>query len=109
MNHERNLAYTARSVNGGKLELPVLFLHGRYDYVCETVESPLAEPMRRACSDLTEAVVDSGHWMAQEQLVAVDAALARWLATRLPQLWPVAVPPNIASATAEDLAVAASA
>jgi pimeloyl-ACP methyl ester carboxylesterase len=109
MNHERNLAYAARSVNGGRLEMPVLFLHGRYDYVCETVDSPLAEPMRRDCSDLTEVVVDSGHWMAQEQPVAVNAALARWLATRLPRLWPVTAPPNIASATAEDQAALASA
>jgi pimeloyl-ACP methyl ester carboxylesterase len=90
MNHEQNLAYAARSVNGGRLDLPVLFLHGRYDYTCETIDSSLAEPMRRSCSDLTEVVVDSGHWMEQEQPVAVNAALARWMAARLPQLWPVA-------------------
>ena len=35
-------------------------------------------------ADLTEAVVNSGHWMAQEKPVAVNAALARWLATKLP-------------------------
>jgi pimeloyl-ACP methyl ester carboxylesterase len=109
MNHERNLAYAPRSVNGGRLDMPVLFLHGRYDYVCETVDSPLAEPMRRDCSDLTEAIVDSGHWMAQEQPVAVNAALARWLGTRLPQLWPVTTPTNVASAGAADKAVVASA
>jgi pimeloyl-ACP methyl ester carboxylesterase len=88
MNHERNALYAARAANGGRLALPVLFLHGAYDVVCETMVSPLAEPMRRDCADLTEAVVPSGHWMAQEQPVAVNAALARWLAARLPDFWP---------------------
>ena len=43
--------------------------------------------MRRDCRDLTEVVVNSGHWMAQEQPVAVNAALAKWLATRLSDYW----------------------
>ena len=29
--------------------------------------SRLAEPMRAACGKLTEVVVQSGHWMAQEK------------------------------------------
>ena len=48
---------------------------------------PLAEPMRGDCADLTEVVVKSGHWMAQEKPVDVNAALARWLATKLPDYW----------------------
>jgi pimeloyl-ACP methyl ester carboxylesterase len=90
MNHERNRAFAATSVNHGRIDLPVLFLHALYDYTCETVDSRLAEPMRADCTDLTEVVVDSGHWMAQEKPTEVNAALARWLATRLPDLWPVA-------------------
>jgi pimeloyl-ACP methyl ester carboxylesterase len=43
--------------------------------------------MRGECADLTEVVVPSGHWMAQEQPVAVNAALARWLAIKLPHYW----------------------
>ena len=43
--------------------------------------------MRRDCVDLTEVVVQSGHWMAQENPVAVNAALAKWLATKLPDYW----------------------
>ena len=58
-----------------------------YDYVCETMVSPLAEPMRKECANLTEAVVESGHWMAQEKPVEVNAALAMWLAKQFPQLW----------------------
>jgi pimeloyl-ACP methyl ester carboxylesterase len=87
MNHERNIAFARQARNGGRLSLPVLFLHGAYDYTCETIDSRLAEPMRENCTDLTEVVVESGHWMAQENPVAVNAALARFLAAKLPAAW----------------------
>jgi pimeloyl-ACP methyl ester carboxylesterase len=90
MNSERNIAFAAQAKNGGALTLPVLFLHGEYDYTCQTVTSRLAEPMRQACTDLTEVVVRSGHWMAQEQPAMVNAALAKWMATRVSDAWPVA-------------------
>jgi pimeloyl-ACP methyl ester carboxylesterase len=89
MNADRNAEFAARAHKAGRIDLPVLFLHGEYDYTCETVASHLADPMRRDCTDLTEAVVHSGHWMAQEQPVAVNAATARWLAQRFPLLWRV--------------------
>ena len=88
MNHAANQAYAAAAPAGGRLAMPVLFLHAAHDQVCETIDSRLAEPMRRDCADLTEATVASGHWMAQEKPAAVNAALARWLATRLPEVWP---------------------
>jgi len=87
MNHKTNTEYAKRAKNGGRLAMPVLFLHGAYDQTCETMTSRLAEPMRRDCDDLTEVVVNSGHWMAQEQPIAVNAALAKWLATKLPDYW----------------------
>jgi pimeloyl-ACP methyl ester carboxylesterase len=87
MNAEANLALARQAEYGGRLSMPVLFLHGAYDYVCETMTSRLPEPMRAACADLTEAVVRSGHWMAQEQPAAVNAHLARWLATKA-GVWP---------------------
>jgi len=31
--------------------------------------------MRRDCANLSEAIVRSGHWMAQEQPIQVNAAL----------------------------------
>ena len=40
--------------------------------------------MRTACSDPTEAVVQFGHSMAQEKPVEVNAAIAKWLAVKLP-------------------------
>jgi len=88
MNSTANTAYAARARDAGKLTLPVLFLHGAYDYTCETIDSRLAEPMRRDCTDLTEVIVFSGHWMAQERPIEVNAALARWLAVKVPDAWP---------------------
>jgi pimeloyl-ACP methyl ester carboxylesterase len=87
MNGTWNMAYAKQAHDGGRLSLPVLFLHGAYDYTCETMDSRLAEPMRAACSDLTEIVIKSGHWMAQEKPLEVNAALAKWLATKLPSAW----------------------
>jgi pimeloyl-ACP methyl ester carboxylesterase len=87
VNHERNAAYAREAVNDGKLDMPVLFLHGEYDYTCETVVSRLAEPMRQDCRNLSEVIIPSGHWMAQEKPVEVNAALAKWLATAVPGVW----------------------
>jgi pimeloyl-ACP methyl ester carboxylesterase len=87
VNGAANMAFAQRAKAGWRLTMPVLFLHAAYDYVCETLDSRLAEPMRAHCADLTEATVNSGHWMAQEQPIAVNAALARWLAAKAPTLW----------------------
>jgi pimeloyl-ACP methyl ester carboxylesterase len=87
MNHAGNVAYAQKARDGGRLSLPVLFLHGAYDTVCETMRSRLAEPMRGACANLTEVVVQSGHWMAQEQPVAVNRAVATFLARQAAEFW----------------------
>jgi pimeloyl-ACP methyl ester carboxylesterase len=87
MNRKRNLAFASRAKNAGLLTMPVLFLHGEYDYTCETVTSRLAEPMRQDVKNLTEVTVASGHWMAQEKPAVVNAALAKWLAVQFPELW----------------------
>ena len=88
MNHEANLRYAAAAPNGGTLRMPVLFVHAAYDYVCETIDSRLAEPMRGSCLDLTEQTLATGHWMPQEQPARLNATIARWLAARLPEGWP---------------------
>ncbi|HXJ79716.1 MAG TPA: alpha/beta hydrolase [Candidatus Methylomirabilis sp.] len=87
MNQRRNREFSTRAVDGGRLLMPVLFLHGEYDYTCETVTSHLADPMRQDCRNLTEVTVSSGHWMAQEKPTVVNAALAKWLSVQFPQLW----------------------
>ena len=83
MNHERNAAYAAEAVNNGQLEMPVLFIAAQYDYVCETITSKLADPMREECKNLTEAVIHSGHWMAQEKPAEVNRTLAKWLVNKV--------------------------
>jgi len=88
MNHRANQAYAEQALDDGRLSMPVLFLAAQYDYVCESIVSQAAEPMRRLCSNLDEAVVYSGHWMAQERPADVNAALVSWLVRRLPELWP---------------------
>jgi hypothetical protein len=89
MNHKRNAAYAATALNQGRLSMPVLFLGGANDLTCMTTGgSRLAEPMRQYCDDLTEVAVQSGHSIAQECPVRVNAALAKWLATRLTNVWP---------------------
>ena len=90
MNHAANAAYALTAGNDGYLDLPVLFLNARYDYVCECTHSRLAEPMRHYCRNLTEVTLRTGHWMAQEKPREVNAALVRWLATAVSAIWPQA-------------------
>ena len=87
MNSEPNAAYARRAKESWRLTMPALFLHGAYDYVCETLASRLAEPMRAFCDNLTEVTIPSGHWMAQERPIEVNAALAKWLCAQFPGLW----------------------
>ena len=79
MNHEVNTAYAKTALDEGRLSMPALFIAARYDSVCESVDSPLTRPMRAKCSNLTESIVDSGHWMAQECPGAVNDVLETWL------------------------------
>jgi len=88
LNHGVNAEYAMTDQNGGYLDMPVLFLNARYDYICECTHSRLAEPMRTYCRQLTEETIRSGHWLAQEKPVEVNAALVKWLATRVPEVWP---------------------
>lgn len=88
MNHQANAQYAAKAVNGGVLQMPVLFISAEYDYVCECNESRFADPMREYCKDLTFHTLQSGHWVAQEKPRELNAALSGWLATKIPGVWP---------------------
>jgi pimeloyl-ACP methyl ester carboxylesterase len=88
MNHLANAEYAKTAQNDGYLDMPVLFLAAQYDYVCECTHSRLAEPMRTYCRNLTEETIRSGHWMAQEKPIEVNAALVKWLATAVSGVWP---------------------
>jgi len=88
LNHRENAAYAQTALNDGYLDMPVLFLNARYDYVCECTHSRLAEPMRKYCRNLTEETIRTGHWMAQEKPGEVNAALVKWLAASVAAVWP---------------------
>ncbi|MGR8948008.1 MAG: alpha/beta fold hydrolase [Gammaproteobacteria bacterium] len=83
MNHAANAEFSSLAKNDGVIELPALFLAARYDFVCETIDSRLAEPMRAKCTNLTEQIIDTGHWMAQEKPEEVNAALQLWIETKV--------------------------
>ena len=88
LNHNTNAIYAQSAQNNGYLDMPVLFLNARYDNVCECTHSHLAEPMRAYCRNLTEETIRAGHWVAQEEPAEVNAALVKWLATAVPDVWP---------------------
>jgi pimeloyl-ACP methyl ester carboxylesterase len=87
MNHAANARFALEALNDGHLDMPVLFLEAAYDYTCDCVNSPLTEPMKKLCRDLTIERIAAGHWMAQERPIEVNASLARWLGAKVPQAW----------------------
>lgn len=83
LNDAANAAYAAAAKDFGRLTLPALFIHARWDATCETVRSRLADPMRTDCADLTEAVIDAGHEVMRERPSETNAALEAWLAAKI--------------------------
>jgi pimeloyl-ACP methyl ester carboxylesterase len=83
MNDAANIAYADEAPHGGRLALPVLFLHAAWDVVCDTVHSRLAEPMRADCARLTEITIQGGHELQLERPAEVNAAIAAWLTTAI--------------------------
>jgi pimeloyl-ACP methyl ester carboxylesterase len=83
LNDEANIAYAAEAPAGGRLELPVLFVHAARDAICDTVHSRLAEPMRADCADLTEVTIDAGHEVMLERPAEVNAAIEEWLRAKV--------------------------
>lgn len=80
LNDVANMAYAAEAPDYGRVALPVLFLGGRWDTVCDTVHGHLAEPMREDCSNLTEASIEAGHMLMLERPDEVNRLIADWLA-----------------------------
>lgn len=79
MNDAANAAYAAQAGRFGKITLPALFVHATNDIVCDTVQGALAEPMREDCSNLTEQMIEAGHWILLEKPVEVNRAISAWL------------------------------
>lgn len=89
MNHQANREYSlANSKHDGKLKMPVLFIHARYDTTCEEADGKLTVPMRERCEKLTETYISAGHWVASEKPLEVNSALARWVVEEAADWWP---------------------
>ncbi|KAJ2984286.1 hypothetical protein NQ176_g52 [Zarea fungicola] len=89
MNHKENREYNLnKTKNNMKLEIPVLFIHARYDFVCQSVIGKLADRMRSSCPNLTEKVIDAGHLVASEKPEETNSAIAKWLLEKVPDWWP---------------------
>ena len=93
MNPQANAAYQARACQSTaaswpcRVALPPCRIRLRLrDHALRRWPSRCAG----ACAGLTRSsVLATGHWMAQEKPVEVNAALARWLAAQFPALWRV--------------------
>ena len=83
LNGAANLAFAKTVEAQWRLTMPTLFLHAKYDSICDTLNSDLAEPMRQWCDDLSEGTLETGHWMAQEKPDAVNDALHKWITDRV--------------------------
>lgn len=81
-NEQANRDYASEFAGRGRLTLPVLFLGAAWDVLLVTAHTRLGEPMRVACSDLTEATFEAGHWLAQERPLEVNAAIDGWLVSK---------------------------
>ncbi|KJX97918.1 hypothetical protein TI39_contig453g00031 [Zymoseptoria brevis] len=88
-NHEANRKYFfEKAKNDGYIHMPTLFIQAKYDTICDTVNSRLAEPQRKYCTNLTEASIDAGHWVPQEKPAEVNGIIARWTVESCKQFWP---------------------
>lgn len=79
LNDAANVDYANRSLNGGRLSLPVLFVNGDYDPMNTIKGNQLGEPMRAACADLTVTSLPGGHWLPVECKAALVEAISAWL------------------------------
>ncbi|MFE8152944.1 alpha/beta hydrolase [Brenneria goodwinii] len=79
LNDIDNITYAGEAKHFGLLSLPVLFIHGKWDSVCETVRSRLAKPMRDDCANLSEVFTDAGHFPMLEKKNIVNAAIEKWI------------------------------
>jgi pimeloyl-ACP methyl ester carboxylesterase len=79
LNHRANAAYASAAVNGGRLDMPVLFIGAAYDSVADITSPRMLDRMRQTCTDLTERVVQAGHWLQLEAADEVNHHMEDWL------------------------------
>lgn len=83
LNDAANIDFAGEAKDFGRIQMPVLFLHGELDVVCETVKSHLADPMRADCRDLSEVKILAGHFLMLEKSAEVNAAVAKWVVEKV--------------------------
>jgi pimeloyl-ACP methyl ester carboxylesterase len=83
LNDTANIAYAHAAPHGGRLQQPVLFINGNWDGICDINRSPLGEPMRRACLDLSITNLPAGHWLPLERKAELIEAIRLWLKNKV--------------------------
>jgi pimeloyl-ACP methyl ester carboxylesterase len=88
LNGVENAKYAMRSVKGGIIDLPVLFIRSSYDSVC--TPDRYIGTMASFCPQLTmPEPLPCGHWIQQELPTETNALLVQWMATALRGVcWP---------------------
>jgi len=81
-NDDSNVEYARKAPNNGHFSLPVLFVNGDYDPICNINGNRQGDPMRAACADLTVASMAAGHWLPLERKGELTQVIRDWLASK---------------------------
>lgn len=79
LNDDANIAYSRIAPDRGHLHLPVLFINGDHDPICDITRNQLGHPMRNSCPDLTVTSLPAGHWLPLECKAEVTEAIGSWV------------------------------
>jgi pimeloyl-ACP methyl ester carboxylesterase len=79
LNDEANVAYARLARGGGHLRVPVLFVNGQFDGLCDIERGVIGDPMRQACMNLSVTSLASGHWLPLERKSELVDAIGSWI------------------------------
>ena len=79
LNDDANIVYAQSAPEGGRLRQPVLYINGDWDGICEITRTPLGEPMRQKCPNLTVKTLEGAHWLPLERKLETITAIISWL------------------------------
>lgn len=79
-NDDANMAYAATAIDNGQLSMPVLFVNGEWDAICNISDNQQGEPMRAACPQLSVVSLPAGHWLPLERKLEHIVTLRTWIA-----------------------------
>lgn len=85
LNHLVDQEYS-RTAPAPRIEdFPCLMVTAEFDGVCTPA---MSEGMEDWVRNLSRKQIKSGHWVAQERPMELNAVLVEWLATQLHSIWP---------------------